>query len=238
MVSIVPAEAQDLTRAAGLDLPLWEVRQWHDFPISIHLNDRQSLQRLLADVPLGEFDREGLSPSDAGWLLTIRVTPAEALSLTKAGWSFERLTDHEKSGRQEVEQSWANGSFSLPPLERFNKSDAAAIDYYPTHAQLGTLLENLATTYPAICRTFSWGQSVQGRQLWGLVISADVNNTSAEPEVRLSSTMHGNEVVGMVMLMNLAHHLVQNYDQAGYDDLTALVNSTEIHLMVLHNPDG
>ncbi|MFT7698455.1 MAG: hypothetical protein ACI8S7_000267 [Candidatus Krumholzibacteriia bacterium] len=238
MLSMGAAFGQNNVMIDEYGLPLWEIRQWDDFPISIPVENPAALQQLLSDIPLRDFNRENLSPARNGWLLKVRVTENEATALSQAGWSYQRLIDDEKTQRAEVEKSWAENTFLLPELRSFKKSDAAAIAYYPTHAQLGLLLDNLAANFPDICRTFSWGQSVQGRELWGLVISADVNTTTAEPEVRLSSTMHGDEVVGMVMLMNLAHHLTQNYGQPGYDDLTSLVNSTEIHLMVLHNPDG
>ncbi len=220
-------------------LPQWQIRQWDDTPVSIALVDHAAVSQLLARVPLSNFSRENLKPVAAGWRLETRITAAEARALNTAGIAYTTLPDLEKAGRRAAEAEWARRAQAEPrPQDAAAKSDAAALDYYPTHAEIGTLLSAMAYKYPAICRTFSWGQTVQGRELWGLVVSADVNNTTAEPEVRLSSTMHGNEVVGMVMLVDLAHHLTDNYGKPGYDDLTSLVDNTEIHIMPLHNPDG
>ncbi len=216
--------------------PQWQERQWADFPVQIRVSGPTELRQLLSRVPLAGFSREDLRPDG---VLSVRVTPAEAAALSAAGVSYVRLPDREKAGRQAAEQAWAQRfAAGETPVPLADKSDAAALDYYPTHAEIGTLLADLAAAYPAICRTFTWGQTVQGRELWGLVVSADVNNTTAEPEVRLSSTMHGNEVTGMILLVDLAHHLVQNYGQPGYADVTSLVDNTEIHIMPLHNPDG
>ena len=233
LAAVVPALASDSAAIPTDDkgLPQWQIRQWHDIPVRLELNDQAAVQQLLAQVPLADFHREDLAPGPHGWVIETRVTPAEEAALVSAGYSFTRLPDLEKEGRQAMEKNWAAG---IKP----DKSDVAALNYYPTHAEIGTLLADLATNYPAICRTFSWGQSVQGRELWGLVVSNDVNNTTAEPEVLLSSTMHGDEVVGMVLLVDLAHHLVENYGQPGYASLTSLVDNTEIHIMPLHNPDG
>jgi hypothetical protein len=219
-------------------LPLWQVRTWDDAPVRLVLADLDAVQRLLAAVPVGAFDREDLHPDPAGWILETRVTPTEAAALRAAGYVFTRLSDREQAGRRAAERDWASRHQNGKPAPALNKSDAPALTTYPTHAEIGSMLSTLATNHPDICRTFNWGQSVLGRELWGLVVSADVDNTTAEPEVRLSSTMHGNEVVGMVMLVNLAHHLVLNYGEPGYADLTSLVDNTEIHLMPLHNPDG
>ncbi len=214
---------------------MWEIAEWNDFPIRLELSGKAQLDELLAEVPLASFNREQISPRGDGSLLVFkpRVTEAEAVALRAAGYRFTRLPDQEKEFRQAMEEAWAmQGLNSGDDLKR----DSAG--YYPTHAQIGTIFAQLEIDYPGICRTFSWGQSIQGRELWGLVISADPLNTTSEPEVRLSSTMHGDETPGMVMLVNFAEYLTGNYGMIGFEDVTNLVDNYEIHIMPLHNPDG
>lgn len=212
--------------------PAWTPARFDDFPVRIELADRAQLDALLRRVPVASFDREQLRPLTGGGLLwSPRVTPAEAAALLHAGVAFERLVDLDRQGRRAAEAAWTLRGDKAATLP-FPLTD------YPTHPEIGALLAQMADAHSAICDTFVWGTSVQGRELWGLRISGDVQDTAAEPEVRLSSTMHGNEVIGMVMLLNLAHHLTANYGRPGFEDVTALVDGTEIHLLPLHNPDG
>ncbi|MFN2370861.1 MAG: M14 family zinc carboxypeptidase, partial [Candidatus Krumholzibacteriia bacterium] len=215
-------------------LPLWVEAAWDDFPVRLDLADRAELDRLLATVPLAGFARDQVRPTaDGGLVFTPRVTADEAAALAAAGWRWTRLADLDLAGRREAEAAWAEAA--AKGLAGFDPAKALS---YPTHAQIGSDFAALAAAHPTLARTVTVGTSVQGRELWAIVISDDVHATEPEPEVFLTSSIHGDEPVGMVLLWNLAHHLLANYGQPGYEDLTALVDDTEIHIMPLHNPDG
>ncbi|CAD5120372.1 DgyrCDS8944 [Dimorphilus gyrociliatus] len=93
------------------------------------------------------------------------------------------------------------------------------------------------TNCSKITRLYSVGKSVQGRQLWVVEISDKPGfHQLGKPEFKYLSTMHGNEVVGRVLLVNLIQLICFNY---GKDRLiTKLVDNTRIHLMPTMNPDG
>ncbi len=216
-------------------LPLWTPAVWRDAPVRVELADRAALDRLLATVPLADFDRDRVAPDAATGriTLTVRVTDAEARALAAAGYAFTRLPDELRAGREATEAFWAAAA-----AKGFTGLDPDKALYYPTHAQIGADLAALAAAHPTLARTFPLGTSVQGRELWGIVISDDVQHTEAEPEVMLSGTIHGDEPVGMVLLWELARYLVENYGQPGYENVTALVDGAEIHIVPLYNPDG
>jgi carboxypeptidase D len=107
---------------------------------------------------------------------------------------------------------------------------------YHTYATLTTELQQIAAAHPDICQLFSIGQSVEGRELWMMKISDNVTVDEPEPEIKYSSTMHGNEVVGMEMCVYFIRLLVNDY---GIDPAhTALANDLEFFICPLHNPDG
>ncbi len=107
---------------------------------------------------------------------------------------------------------------------------------YHGYTSLTSLMQGWVASYPNICRMYSIGQSVQGRELWVLKISDNPDVNEDEPEVKYVGTMHGNEAIATEMLVYLAEDLLGDY---GTDTrLTALVNGMEIHLLLMMNPDG
>ncbi|MBK9303358.1 MAG: carboxypeptidase regulatory-like domain-containing protein [bacterium] len=236
--ALAAASTQDQVPLDANGLPQWTIAVWNDFPVQLELADRAALEALLAAVPVASFDREQIAPLDRDpkserLVFRPRVTEAEFAALEAAGYAPRRLRDFDREGREAAERVW---------LEMSQNKDepvlTAPYNYYPTHAQVGTIFATIETNFPAIARDFQWGTSIQGRALWGLVISDNVNSSEAEPEVRLSSSMHGDEVTGQIMLLNFAHYLTENYGVPGREDVTNLVDNYEIHLMPMHNPDG
>lgn len=107
---------------------------------------------------------------------------------------------------------------------------------YYTVEELATLLEDLQTSYPGLCRVERIGQSVLGRDIWAVKISDNVATDEPEPEVRLVAAMHGNEPPGMVLMLRFIDHLLTGY---GEDPrVTAMVDRVELWIVPLLNPDG
>ncbi len=117
---------------------------------------------------------------------------------------------------------------------------AKGLGIYNDYASVSAMVEGFAAAYPDICRRYTLGQSVEGRELWGLLISDNPDMEEDEPEFKYVSTMHGNEPVGTEMCLYLIDLLVTNYGAATAEGarLTALVDETVIWIVPLMNPDG
>jgi hypothetical protein len=109
-------------------------------------------------------------------------------------------------------------------------------DTYPTYSAYVSMMQTFATAYPALCHLDTIGTSQNGHLLLFLEISNHPRAIEAKPEFMYSSTMHGDEVTGYVLMLRLIDYLLSNY---GTDSLvTRLVNNLHIWINPLANPDG
>jgi murein tripeptide amidase MpaA len=109
-------------------------------------------------------------------------------------------------------------------------------DRYPTYEVYVEMMETFAADYPEICELELIGFTTDGRKLLAVKISDNVTEDEAEPEFLYTGMMHGDELVGGMVLLKLIDHLLLNY---GSDpQITNLVNGVQIYINPFANPDG
>lgn len=97
-------------------------------------------------------------------------------------------------------------------------------------------LAQAAIDHPDITYLTSYGQSVQGREIWAIKITDNPEVEEDEPEVRIVGAHHGNELMSVEIPLEMVHYLTDNYGSDPY--VTSLVNEREIWIVPLVNPDG
>lgn len=183
-------------------------------PAEIEWSERSQLLELTNRGFIIDHPRKGAAE--------IWLTPEQFDALQKEGWGVRWIPD-------QAAEMWET-------LRAKYSSETRTLGAYHTFADLTTALQTFATQYPSLCRLSTMGKSTQGRDLWIMKISDNPDIEEAEPEVRLIGSMHGDEPVGMEVLLNLIQHLLENY--AGDARIKRLVDEEEIWIMPLMNPDG
>jgi hypothetical protein len=114
--------------------------------------------------------------------------------------------------------------------------DISAWDSYPTYDAYVSMMTAFETAHPDLCKIIDAGTTVQGRHILFAKITQNINVRGAKPQFMYTSSMHGNETTGYVLLLRLIDTLLSSY---GNDTrLTNLVDSVEIWINPLANPDG
>lgn len=114
--------------------------------------------------------------------------------------------------------------------------DAMEWDSYPTYLQYDSIMQSFPVLYPSLCQIDTIGTSIYGKLVLVLKISDNPGNDEEEPETFYSSSIHGDETGGFILLLRLADYLLKNYGTNSR--VTSLVNNLEIWINPLANPDG
>jgi hypothetical protein len=109
-------------------------------------------------------------------------------------------------------------------------------DRYPTYEVYRSMMKKFEKDYPQICKLDSFGTTVNGRKLYVIKISDNVLVNESEPEFFYSSTMHGDETTGYILMLRLIDYFLSNY---GLDErVNNMVNNIAIYINPNANPDG
>ncbi|WP_084221533.1 M14 family zinc carboxypeptidase [Winogradskyella sp. PG-2] len=113
---------------------------------------------------------------------------------------------------------------------------------YPTYAEYAQQMQDFQNDYPALVETFSIGTTGEGdKELLFVKISDNVATDEHEPKLLMTSSIHGDEVVGYPMMLTLIDYILTVYSNTGHADHTRvknLVENTEIWINPSANPDG
>jgi len=149
-----------------------------------------------------------------------------SLSAVSLNWFLSQKFDYEI-----IEREPAKGIVSAKSVRQ-----AMEWDSYPTYTQYDSIMRKFQADYPQLCRLDTIGTSIMGRLVLVLKVSDNVNADEPEPEVFYSSTIHGDELGGFVLMLRLADHLLKNYNTD--QRIKNLVDNLEIWINPLANPDG
>ncbi|MGH8015563.1 MAG: M14 family zinc carboxypeptidase, partial [Candidatus Zixiibacteriota bacterium] len=100
----------------------------------------------------------------------------------------QAMLENLKAAGFDVELLPHPSSLAEPPKMATNSREIMAWDSYPTYTAYVQMMLDFETNYPGICRTYSIGNTVQGRELLYVKISDNVDVEEAEPEVMYTST--------------------------------------------------
>ncbi len=186
--------------------------------IQLEIGDRSELEQLTRLVSID--DVRGLD-------VRATATPRQLEGLRKARWSWQVVP----TASLAVEPGMC-GEGWVDDVDR-------SWNCYPSYTQYEALLHKLAADDPSLCRLVDLGPTtnlVHPHRLWALIVSDRPGEEENEPEVLLTSSMHGDETTGFVLMLRLIDHLLRGYGDDS--EITELVDETEIWINPLANPDG
>ena len=106
-----------------------------------------------------------------------------------------------------------------------------------SNVDLVNLLKETNKKCPDITSVSSIGQSVNGSHIYVIIFSKNpLKHEPGIPEFKYIGNMHGDEIIGRELLIQLIVYMCNNYNKV--DFVTRLIDSTRIHIIPTMNPDG
>ncbi len=124
---------------------------------------------------------------------------------------------------------------NMGKISKDNKS-RTIWNFYPTYQQYLDFMAGFASSYPDICRLDTIGTTNQGRLLLAVKISDSVNYERGVPQFMYTSSIHGDELTGFILMMHLIDSLLTGYNNV--PRITDMIRNTKIYINPLANPDG
>ncbi|HDQ98710.1 MAG TPA: hypothetical protein ENN51_00275, partial [candidate division WOR-3 bacterium] len=138
----------------------------------------------------------------------------------------------------EDDRNWLVGNgYPVDVLVANVREEASRFDAsFHTYEEIRDTWAIIARDHPHICVLDTIGTSYGGRLLLAMKVSSDPTRMTGKPRICFDFTIHGNENNGT----EIAHHvLLQLIEGYGSDpDITRWVNTREIWLLPIVNPDG
>ena len=106
-------------------------------------------------------------------------------------------------------------------------------DEYPTYEAYESMMMEYAETYSDRCSLIELGTLKSGRKL--LLIRINDNAMKAKPKVLLSSTIHGDETTGYILMLRLIDELLTS---EGLPEVNNVRNNIDLFICPNANPDG
>ncbi len=123
-----------------------------------------------------------------------------------------------------------------------NKATTFPLTAYPTYADYVTIMNEFETGNPTLCKVENIGTTTEGdKALLFVKLSDNVNDNEQEPRVMYTSSMHGDEIAGYPMMLDLIDYLLTAYKDTNHPrhvEIKNLLDNNEVWINPLANPDG
>ena len=120
---------------------------------------------------------------------------------------------------------------------QFNLVSFDQYDYH-TYQELTDELHSLQANHSDIMSLTSIGKTYEGRNLWMVKLSDNVDKEDDEPGVLFMGAHHGNEWPGIEICLFFIQYVVEHYENDTLPEIRNAINNTQIFLIPMINPDG
>ena len=212
-----------------------------ELTFSFQVNDPSELKQITSEMSIVNFNPETN-------MVKVWANAEEFQKFQSYGINF-KVDDADNSSTgvvmsNEIEMMQRSSEDTNPSLAPYTLS--FPMTAYPTYANYASQMQAFEDNHPAICEMIDIGGTAEGasggnKRLLFVKLSGNVSTSEAEPKVMYTSSMHGDEITGYVMMLNLIDYFITAYEDTGHPDharIQNLLDNSEVWINPLANPDG
>ena len=123
----------------------------------------------------------------------------------------------------------------LEEVAMWDGSNRAEYDWdsYPTYSAYEDMMFQFATDHPDKCEIITLGTLPSGRKI--LVAHLNNGTGNGKPKFLYTSTIHGDETTGWIMMLRLIDYLLENPNEP---EVQTVMNNIDLYIGPNTNPDG
>ncbi|WP_109437433.1 M14 family zinc carboxypeptidase [Aquimarina sp. AU119] len=190
---------------------------------SFEVKNKAELSTITKELSIVHYD-------DANNIVKVMANKNQFSSFLKKEISFTITTEDNIVGERLMTSDLAVKATSYP------------LTAYPTYADYVTMMNEFATDNPSMCKVENIGATTEGdKSILFVKLSDNVDLNEQEPRVMYTSSMHGDEIAGYPMMLNLIDYLLDAYKDTSHPkhaEIKDLLDNNEVWINPLANPDG
>ncbi|MBR4829023.1 MAG: T9SS type A sorting domain-containing protein [Muribaculaceae bacterium] len=204
-----------------------------------------ALLLMAGGVTQAQTDLDALMAVRGEYFFSIQIQqPEEAVQLTRL-CSIDKMEGDRLicyANAEQYQQLLAKGyrpTLLTPPSMQeeyamWDGSNREAYDWdaYPTYEAYQDMMKRYAEDYPERCTYIDWGTLASGRKL--MFCRFNNGEPDGKPKFLYTSTIHGDELTGMMLMLRLIDELCTSDDPR----ILNLIDQLDIFISPCTNPDG
>lgn len=113
----------------------------------------------------------------------------------------------------------------------------ASWNRYPTYSVYCAMMDTFQTRFPSLCRVDTiLAATPNNHSLLACYVGSNLNGSEQRPQFFYTSTMHGDEQTGFVMMLRLIDYMLNNY--ATDAQVQNIMDNVDLWICPVENPDG
>ncbi|MBR5726578.1 MAG: succinylglutamate desuccinylase/aspartoacylase family protein, partial [Muribaculaceae bacterium] len=204
-----------------------------------------ALLLMVGGVMKAQTDLDALMAARGEYFFSLQIQQPEEAALLTRLCSIDKMEGDRLicyANTEQYQQLLAKGyhpTLLIPPSMQevyamWDGTNREAYDWdaYPTYEAYQDMMKQYAEDYPERCTYIDWGTLASGRKL--MFCRFNNGEPDGKPKFLYTSTMHGDELTGMMLMLRLIDELCTSDDPR----ILNLIDQLDIFISPCTNPDG